>query len=152
MQISVIRSRDLDNFPIIEGSIPFSIFKSSEQSGACGTKPEAYVIDTDKDWKYVVDKINSGNFVTITHFPNPDLEKDSLLVYLFGEFTMSGNMYAIDKIEGIPSLQSIFINIKIVAGEAEALSCPYLIITIPKTGYKTVVFEVIPVGWIFKST
>jgi hypothetical protein len=36
----------------------------------------------------------------------------------------------------------LLISIDFADGPLDALSCPYLILTIPKTGYKTVVFEV----------
>jgi hypothetical protein len=136
MQIYVNRSTDLSTFPITKGNIPFSIFSHSEQSEACGGYAEGYVIDTYKDWKFIKDKINSDK---ITHEPN--LENSSLLVYLFGQRRFSGNKFAINKIEGVPANQSIFVSINFADGNLDALSCPYLIITIPKTGHRTVVFE-----------
>jgi hypothetical protein len=78
--------------------------------------------------------------IKITHDPN--LDNSSLLVYLFGQRRFSGNKFATNKIEGIPETQSILVNIEFADGNLDALSCPYLIITIPKTGHRTVVFEV----------
>jgi hypothetical protein len=117
--------------------IHFSIFSHSEQSEACGANAEGYVIDTHEDWVFIKDKIKSDK---ITHEPN--LENSRLLVYLFGQRRFSGNKFAINKIEGIPATQSIFVSIDFADGNLDALSCPYLIITIPKTGHRTVVFGV----------
>jgi hypothetical protein len=137
MQVSVDRSTDLRTFPIIKGNISFSIFSHSERSESCGANPEAYVIDSYNDWEFIKDKINSEKIIN-----EPNLENSSLLVYLFGQLRTSGNKFAINKIEGIPDIRSIFVNIDFAEGSLDALSCPYIIISIPKTAYKTVVFEV----------
>jgi len=95
----------------MKGNIPFSIFSHSERIGACknGSNPEAHVIDTYKDWKFIRDKINSDKII-----PEPNLDDNSLLVYLFGQRQASGNKFAINKIEGIPASQSILVNIDLL--------------------------------------
>jgi hypothetical protein len=137
VELFVNRSIDLSAFPIIKGNIPFSILSHGERSEGCGSKPEAYAIDTYKDWKSIRDKLNSDKIID-----EPNLDNSTVLVYLFGQLLASGNQFAINKIEGIPARKSIFVNIDFAGGVLESLSCPFIIITIPKTGYKTVVFEV----------
>jgi hypothetical protein len=101
-------SIDLTTFPIIKGNIPFSIFSHNELIGACknGSNLEAHVIDTYKDWKFVRDRIDSDKII-----PEPNLDNNSLLVYLFGQRQFSGNKFGINKIEGVPAAQSMLISI-----------------------------------------
>lgn len=54
MQVYVNRSIDLITFPVTKGNISFSIFSHGEQSEACAANAEGYLIDTYKDWKFIL--------------------------------------------------------------------------------------------------
>lgn len=139
MEIRVNRSVDTSSFPKLKGNIPFSEVKKyeqMEQGSRCEPKPEAYVIDTNAEWKTIAEKIYSKS-----PLPDVDFRSDTVLVYFWGQKPNSGNSYSISKVEAYPNSSSVLISIDFKDGPLDALSCPYYMASIPKTSHTTFVFE-----------
>jgi hypothetical protein len=139
MQIQVNRSVDVYSFPTLSGNIPFSVIKKDEQmerGAICEPKPEAYVIDTDAEWKSIAEKINPDS-----PLPKVDFKNNTVLAYFWGQKNHSGNSFSISKVEADPNSSSVLISLKFKDGPLDALSCPYIMATIPKTSHTIFVFN-----------
>ena len=136
MQIQVNRSVDVSSFQDIKGNISFTIIKKEEQSIVCGSKPEAYVIDTEEQWKSIAEKIRSDS-----PLPNVDFRNNTALVYFWGQKRHSGNSYSISKVEADRDTSSVLISLKFTDGPLDAISCPYIMASIPKTSHTIFVFK-----------
>jgi hypothetical protein len=145
MQLSVNRSINATtSFPTIEGNIPFSIIETGEVSMVCGLNPEAYIIDTRIDWNNsIAKKIRSdcsGSISSDSPQPIIDFDKNTALIYFWGQKPNSANSFSISKVEADSINSSVLITLKFEDGFARALSYPYIVATIPKTPYKKFVF------------
>jgi hypothetical protein len=70
-----------------------------------------------------------------------DFNKNTTLVYFWGQKPNSANSFSIDKIEADPINSSLLVVLKFEDGPANTLSYPYIIATISKISYKKVGFE-----------
>jgi hypothetical protein len=75
--------------------------------------------------------------------PTIDFNNNEVLAYFFGTTGTGGNKYKIKKIEGVPNTLNIYFNFEFVKGPLDVVTSPYLIISIPKTSHKKVIFGVI---------
>ena len=143
IKIVIDRTANVEGFPLISGKIPFSIIKSGEYANKDphNAKPEAHVIDTENDWNLILDTIKSD--LDKSSIPPIDFNSNTVLAYFFGTTESGGNKFKITKIEGVPNTLTIFLTIEFVAGPLDVVTSPYLIISIPKTSHKTVIFEII---------
>lgn len=94
--IRVNRTGDTSTFPKLEGNIAFSEIRKDEQMESrsrCEPNPEAYVIDTDAQWKSIAEKIHSESL------PNINFGSNTVLAYFWGRKPNSGNSYSISKVE-----------------------------------------------------
>ena len=142
-RIVIARTADVEGSPLISGGMPFSIIKRGELVGNDELKvnPEAYIIDTENDWKLILDKIKSN--LGKSPIPTIDFSNNAVLAYFFGTTGSGGNKFKIKKIEGVPNTLTLFLNIEFVPGSLDNVTSPYIIILIPKTSHKTVIFEII---------
>ena len=143
-KIVIERTEDFTGFPLISGNISFSKIKTSEPLVRSNGSHEAYVIDNENSLKLLLERIRllSDESSNKSLIPAINFNTNTVLAYLFIGTTTAGNKYKIKKIEGVPNTSTIFMTIEFVVGILDALSTPYLIISIPKTSYKTVTFEV----------
>lgn len=140
----VIRTVDTSNFPLIEGNIPFSLIENGEFSNVCKPKSEAFVIDTELDWKNIAEKklmTDCNNNIRKTPLPSIDFNSNTLLAYFLGHQSTGGNAPTIASINGDPKTSKVKIEVKYQLGVAEVLTYPYLLATIPKTSYTNFDFQ-----------
>ena len=146
MSMEVSRSINT-SFPKFNGNLPFCILEREERSGKdCGDNPEAYVIDTEEEWNSIIQKIRTGDCRSEPKsnfpLPKPDLQNNTILVYFWGLKPNMGNTFSISRVEAIESLDLINIYLFFENGMLDAISYPYIIASIPKTGHKKIVFNV----------
>lgn len=139
--MQVNRSLDVSSFPNIKGNIPFSIIRKEEQmehGKSCEPKPEAYVIDTEAEWNSIAQKIHIH---PDSPLPKVDFKNNTVLAYFWGQKLMSGNSYLISKVEADETTSSVLISLKFTDGPQDALSCPYIMASIPKTSHTVFIFK-----------
>ena len=141
--IVVDRTANVEGFPLISGNIPFSKIKSGEYADKDpqNVKPEAHIIDTENDWNLILDRIKSD--LGKSSIPPIDFNNYAVLAYFFGTTGTGGNKYKIRRVEGVSNTLTIFLTIEFVAGPLDVVTSPYLIISIPKTSHKKVIFEIV---------
>ena len=133
MQIQINRSIDTA-YPKIQGIIPFTIIKKEERSKVCGQTPEAFVIDTEEEWTHILERIPS------VYLPKVDFSRDTVLAYFWGEKRYSGNTFSINQVKAESDSSSVTVSLEFNDGPLDALSCPFIMATIPKTSHGLFIF------------
>ena len=143
IKIEVDRTANVEGFPLISGNLPYSKVISGEfaDKDPLNIKPEAHIIDTENVWLSILDRIKLE--LDKSSIPPIDFNKNAVLAYFFGTTGTGGNKYKIKKVEGVLNTLNIYFNIEFVKGSLDVVTSPYLIISIPKTSHKKVIFEII---------
>jgi hypothetical protein len=142
-KIVIDRTADVEGSPLISGNMPFSIITKGEHADNDQPKgrSEAYIIDTEDDWKLILDRIKSD--LGESPIPTINFSKNAVLAYFFGTTGSGGNKFKIKKIDGVPNTLTIFLNIEFVVGPLDNVTSPFIIILSPKTSHKTVIIEIV---------
>ena len=111
---------------------------------ACRDQTEAYVIDLEPDWNFILEKIRtdcSGKVHLDTFIPKVDLQHNTILVYYWGVKGTSANIYSIIDVTAYEKTSPIEVLLYFKDGAGRGITNPYIIATIPKTRHKKIVFN-----------